>query len=104
MKFEEILIEIMVLEKGAIELLRRKRGRFKFPVYINENLYNTSIDALDLMTVLLSYVSLHSYEENESQSRKLDTIIFDMEHKLEYQNKLLNEILRKVERIENGRN
>ena len=63
-----------------------------------------SIDALDLMTVLLSYVSLHSYEENESQSRKLDTIIFDMEHKLEYQNKLLNEILRKVERIENGRN
>ena len=57
------------------------------------------IDALDLMTVLLSYVSLHSYEENESQSRKLDTIIFDMENKLEYQNRLLNEILRKVEDI-----
>ena len=48
MKFEEILIEIMVLEEGAIELLRRKRGRFKFPVYINENLYNTSIDVLEL--------------------------------------------------------
>lgn len=56
-----------------------------------------SFDALDLMTVLLSYISLHSYEENESQSKKLDTIIFDMEHKLEYQNKILNEILRKVE-------
>ena len=61
-----------------------------------------NIDALDLMTVLLSYISLHSYEENESQSKKLDTIIFDMENKLEYQNKILNEILRKVEQIENG--
>ena len=48
MKFEEILIEIMVLEKGAIELLRRKRGRFKFPVYINNKLYDTNIDVLDL--------------------------------------------------------
>ena len=47
-----------------------------------------NLDALDLLTVLLSYISLHSYEENESQSRKLDTIIFDMEHKLEYQNRL----------------
>ena len=60
------------------------------------------IDALDLMTVLLSYVSLHSYEENASQSKKLDTIIFDIENKLEYQNKLLNEIMRRVERVENG--
>lgn len=63
---------------------------------------DNQLDALDLLTVLLSYISLHSYEENESQSRKLDTIIFDMEHKLEYQNRLLNEIIRKVERIENG--
>ena len=61
-----------------------------------------NLDALDLLTVLLSYISLHSYEENESQSRKLDTIIFDMEHKLEYQNRLLNWILRKVEKIEDG--
>lgn len=61
-----------------------------------------NLDALDLLTVLLSYISLHSYEENESQSRKLDTIIFDMEHKLEYQNRLLNEVLRKVEKIEDG--
>ena len=60
------------------------------------------LDALDLMTVLLAYISLHSYEENESQSKKLDTIIFDMEHKLEYQNKLLNEILRKVDLKNNG--
>ena len=61
-----------------------------------------NLDALDLLTVLLSYISLPSYEENESQSRKLDTIIFDMEHKLEYQNRLLNEVLRKVEKIEDG--
>lgn len=61
-----------------------------------------NIDALDLITILLAYISLHSYEENESQSKKLDTIIFDMENKLEYQNKLLNEILRKVEKLENG--
>ena len=61
-----------------------------------------NLDALDLLTVLLSYISLHSYEENESQSIKLDTIIFDMEHKLEYQNRLLNEVLRKVEKIEDG--
>ena len=61
-----------------------------------------NLDALDLLTILLSYISLNSYEENESQSRKLDTIIFDMEHKLEYQNRLLNEVLRKVEKIEDG--
>ena len=61
-----------------------------------------NLDALDLLTVLLSYISLHSYEENESQSEKLDSIIFDMEHKLEYQNSLLNEILRRIERIERG--
>ena len=57
-----------------------------------------NLDALDLLTVLLSYISLHSYEENEKQTQKLDAIIFDMEHKLEYQNKLLNKILRKVEK------
>ena len=63
---------------------------------------NREIDALDLLAVLLSYISLHSYEENESQSKKLDIIIFDMENKLEYQNKILNEILRKVEGNKNG--
>ena len=61
-----------------------------------------NIDALDLLTVLLSYISLHSYEENISQSTKLNIIIYDMEQKLEYQDKILNEILRKVEKIENG--
>ena len=59
---------------------------------------NNNLDALDLMTVLLSYLSLHSYEENESQSKKLDTIIYDMEKKLDYQNRLLLEILGKVDK------
>ena len=63
-----------------------------------DNEENKNIDALDLLTVLLSYISLHSYEENEKQTRKLDTISLDMKHKLEYQNHLLNEILRKVEK------
>ncbi len=61
-----------------------------------------NIDALDLLTVLLSYISLHSYEENEKQTQKLDAITIDMERKLDYQNRLLNEILRKVENIKNG--
>lgn len=64
---------------------------------------NNGIDALDLITVLLSYISLHNYEQNELQSQKLDAIIYDMEQKLEYQNKILNEILRKVGK-EDGRN
>ena len=59
---------------------------------------NKDLDALDLLTVLLSYISLHTYEESKKQTQKLDAIIFDMEAKLEYQNKLLNEILRKVEK------
>ena len=50
MKFEEVFIEIISLEpKTDIEeFMLRKSGRFRFPVYINENLYNTSIDVLDL--------------------------------------------------------
>lgn len=68
---------------------------------MNNNIQN-GIDALDLLTILLSYISLHSYEENEQQTQKLDIIIYDMEHKLEYQNKILNEILRKVEKINHG--
>ena len=63
---------------------------------------DAGLDALDLMTVLLSYISLHSYEENMKQTKKLDTIAFDMEHKLNYQNNMLREILKKVEDIKDG--
>lgn len=60
-----------------------------------------NIDALDLMTVLLSYISLHNYEQEQKQNQKLDAIIYDMERKLEYQNELLEKILRKVDKNEN---
>lgn len=56
------------------------------------------MDALDLMAVLLSYISLHNYEEDQKQNKKLDTIIYDMEKKLDYQNRLLLEILGKVDK------
>ena len=61
-----------------------------------------SIDALDLLAVLLAYLALHNYEENQKQNKKLDGIIYDMERKLEYQDILLNKILRKVEGVNNG--
>lgn len=59
-----------------------------------------NIDALDLMAALLSYISLHNYEQEQKQNQKLDAIIYDMERKLEYQNKLLEKILRKVDKNE----
>jgi hypothetical protein len=63
---------------------------------------NKEIDALDLIATLLAYLSLHNYEENQKQNVKLDSIIVDMEKKLNYQNELLNKILEKVERGNNG--
>ena len=56
-----------------------------------------NIDALDLLAVLLAYLSLHNYEENDKQNKKLDVIIYDIEQKLEYQNNLLRKILGKGE-------
>jgi hypothetical protein len=61
-----------------------------------------NIDALDLLAVLLAYLSLHNYEENDKQNKKLDTIIYDIEQKLEYQNNLLREILKKIEGEKDG--
>lgn len=63
---------------------------------------NNEIAPLDIMTATLSYLAIKNYDENVSQSKQLDTITFDIEHKLEYQNKILNEILRKVGKLENG--
>ena len=42
MKFEEILVEAMVLvpEADIVEFMQRKSGRFRFPMYINEKLNN----------------------------------------------------------------
>lgn len=50
MKFEEVFIEIMSLEpKADMEaFMLRKSGRFRFSIYINDDIYNTSIDVLEL--------------------------------------------------------
>ena len=50
MKFEEILEEIMTLVSDAdmVEFMQRKSGRFRFPVYINEKLYDIGIEVLEL--------------------------------------------------------
>lgn len=50
------------------------------------------IDALDLLSVLMTYISLHNYELNGEQNEKLDKIIFDIERKLEYQDVMLEKI------------
>lgn len=63
---------------------------------------NNFIAPLDIMTVILSYLSIVNYDENQKQNKKLDTIIFDMEEKLEYQNKLLNKILKELEGLNSG--
>ena len=50
MKFEEILVEAMVLvpEADIEEFMKRKSGKFRFPIYINEKLYDTGIEVLEL--------------------------------------------------------
>ena len=50
MKFEEILVEAIVLvpEVDIAEFMKRKSGRFRFPIYINDKLYDTGIEVLEL--------------------------------------------------------
>ena len=62
---------------------------------------NNNLDALDLLSVLMTYINLHNYELNNKQNKKLDEIIFDMEKKLEYQNKMLEKIWEGINK--NGR-
>lgn len=61
---------------------------------------NNGISSLDVMTVLLAYLSVHNYGENVEANSKLDTIILDIENKLNYQDELLEKILKKVEGLE----
>ena len=50
MKFEEIFIEIMTLEPDAdmVEFMRRKSGKLRFPIYLNDDIYKVGIEVLDL--------------------------------------------------------
>ncbi len=67
-----------------------------------DNNTKIGLDALDILSVLLAYISLHNYEENIEQNQKLDSIIYDIEKKLDYHNRLLNRVLERVEQI-NGK-
>lgn len=50
---------------------------------------NKNLDALDIMTVMLAFLSLYIYEQNKNQDIKLNAIIYDIENKLIYQDKIL---------------
>ena len=39
---------VLVPEADIIEFMKRKSGRFRFPIYINEKLYDTGIEVLEL--------------------------------------------------------
>ena len=43
---------------------------------------NTSIDALDLISLIMTYISIENYGQNTDQNKKLDNIILDVEHRL----------------------
>lgn len=50
MRCEEIFMEIMELvpEANIIQIKRRRDGKFRFPIYMNDKLNSTEVDALDL--------------------------------------------------------
>ena len=56
-----------------------------------------AIEPLDIMTAILSYISIFNYGENIEQNGKLDLIITNIEEKLDYQNKMLQKILERIE-------
>lgn len=60
-----------------------------------------AIEPLDIMTAILSYISIFNYGENIEQNGKLDLIITNIEEKLDYQNKMLQKILERIEK-QNG--
>lgn len=59
------------------------------------------LNSLDIITVMLAYVNLHVYEQSIEQGKKLDTLICDIEKKLDYQDRMLEAILERIE--ENGK-
>lgn len=56
-----------------------------------------NINSLDIITLILMYISIYNIDKNAQQSQSINKLNNDIEHKLNYQNKILNEILRKVE-------
>lgn len=43
---------------------------------------NANIDALDLISLIMTYISIENYGQNIDQNKKLDSIILDVEHRL----------------------
>ena len=43
---------------------------------------NASIDALDLISLIMTYISIENYGQNIDQNKKLDSIVLDVEHRL----------------------
>lgn len=56
-----------------------------------------NINSLDIITLILMYVSIYNIDKNAQQRQSINKLNNDIEYKLNYQNKILNEILRKVE-------
>lgn len=56
------------------------------------------LSSLDIITVMLAYINLHTYEQSIEQNKKLDTLIYDIEKKLDYQDRILNSILERIEK------
>lgn len=56
-----------------------------------------NINSLDIITLILMYISIYNIDKNAQQRQSINKLNNDIEYKLNYQNKILNEILRKVE-------
>lgn len=56
-----------------------------------------NINSLDIITLILMYISIYNIDKNAQQRQSINKLNSDIEYKLNYQNKILNEILRKVE-------
>lgn len=56
-----------------------------------------NINSLDIITLILMYISIYNIDKNAQQRQSINKLNSDIEHKLNHQNKILNEILRKVE-------
>lgn len=56
-----------------------------------------NINSLDIIALILMYISIYNIDKNAQQRQSINKLNYDIEYKLNYQNKILNEILRKVE-------
>ena len=60
---------------------------------------NTNIDALDLINLIMTYISIENYGQNIDQNKKLDSIVLDVEHRLTRIEDTLKEVKDSVNRL-----